>query len=86
MKTECTEQNTHKNKNTYLTELKVYKTYSYIYNEKKRTKKLREYEKRKSHINSKLHVMYISSNNVRHPIALIFTTLHYTSLHFTALH
>jgi len=46
-----------------------------------------EYDKRKSHISSKLRAIYIqvSSNNVRHPVAKTFTTLHPTILHFTIL-
>jgi len=31
-------------------------------------------------------MIYIYSNNVRHPDVSNFTTLHYTSLHFTQLH
>ena len=44
-------------------------------------------DKRKSHISSKLHMIYISSNNVRHPVTKTFTTLHTTTLqlHFTTL-
>jgi len=42
-------------------------------------------DKRKSHISSKLHMIYISSNNVRHPVTKNFTTLHPTTLHFTIL-
>jgi hypothetical protein len=34
--------------------------------------------KPKGHISSKLDMIYISSNNVRHPVAKTFTTLHYT--------
>jgi len=30
-------------------------------------KNMTESDKRKSHISSKLHMIYISSNNVRHP-------------------
>jgi len=37
---------------------------------------MKEYDKRKSHKSSKLHVIYISSNNVG-------TTLHSTTLHCT---
>jgi len=44
---------------------------------------MNECDKRKSHISSKLHMIYISSNNVRHPVTETFTTLYYTSLHFT---
>jgi hypothetical protein len=29
---------------------------------------MKEYDKRKSHKSSKLHVIYVSSNNVRHPV------------------
>jgi len=48
-----------------------------------------------SHISSKLHMIYISSNNVRHPVTKTFTTLHpptlnsttlVDTLHFTQLH
>ena len=46
-----------------------------------------ECDKRKSHISSKLHVIYIciSSNNVRNPVTKTFTTLHLTILHSTSL-
>jgi len=47
---------------------------------------MKEYDQRKSHENSKIHVIYISSNNVRHPVAKTFTTLHYTSPNYTSLH
>ena len=42
-----------------------------------------ECDKRKSHINCKLRMIYIFSNNVRHPVTKTFTTLHPTTLHFT---
>jgi hypothetical protein len=42
-------------------------------------KNMKEYDKRKSHKSSKRHVLYISSNNVRHPVTKTFTTLHYIS-------
>jgi hypothetical protein len=29
-------------------------------------------------------MIYISSNNVRHPVTKTFTTLHYTCQHFTS--
>ena len=51
----------------------------------------KEYEKcdkRKSHISRKLHKIYISSNNGRHPVTknlIHFTALHPTTLHFTTL-
>jgi len=47
---------------------------------------MKEYDKRKSHISRKLHVIYIFSNNVRHPVNKTFTTLHSTSLHLSTLH
>ena len=47
---------------------------------------MKEGDKRKSHISSKLHVTYISSNNVRNPVTKTFTTLHLTILHSTSQH
>ena len=47
---------------------------------------MKEYDKRKSHIINKLHVIYISSNNVRYPVTKTCTTLHPTTLHSTSLH
>ena len=56
---------------------------------------MKEYDKPKSHKSSKLHMIYISSNNVRHPVTKILTTLqhtfyptilHSTSLHFSTLY
>jgi len=38
----------------------------------------KECDKRKSRISSRLHMIYISSNNVRCPVSKTFTTLHYT--------
>ena len=57
---------------------------------KQNPKNMRECDKRKSHTSSKIHMIYISSNNVRHPVTKTFATLHYitpsyTSLHFTTL-
>jgi len=46
---------------------------------------MKECDKLKSHINGKLHVIYISSNNVRQPVTKTFTTLHYTSPNYTSL-
>jgi len=37
---------------------------------------MRECDKQKGHISSKLHMIYISSNNVRHPVTETFITLH----------
>ena len=44
----------------------------------------------KKHIIKNLHMIYISSNNIRHPVTKNFPQLHntspnYTSLHFTTL-
>ena len=47
---------------------------------------MKKYYKQKSDISSKLHMIYISSNNVRHPFPKTFTTLHQTTLHSTSLH
>ena len=65
----------------------MYKTYNHIYNDKKRNQKnMKEYNERKSHISSKPHVIPTFSNNVRHPVAETFTTLHHTSPNYTSLH
>jgi len=42
-----------------------------------------EYDERKSHISSKMRVFYKPSDNVRHPVAETFSTLHPTTLHST---
>jgi len=47
---------------------------------------MKECDKRKSHISSKLHMMYISSNNGKHPVTNTFTPLRYTSPSHTSLH
>jgi hypothetical protein len=58
-----------------------------MYNDKKWSQKnMKEFDKRKSHISSKIHVIYISSTNVGHPVTKTFTTLYSTSLHLSALH
>jgi len=44
---------------------------------------MKECDKRKSHISSKLHMISISSTIVTHPVTKIFTTLHYTSPNYT---
>ena len=41
---------------------------------KKNQKNMKEYDKRNSHISSKTHVIYISSNNIRHPVSKTFIT------------
>jgi len=45
-----------------------------------------ECDKLKSHTSNKLHMIYISSNYVRHPVTETFTTLHYTSPNYISLH
>jgi len=47
---------------------------------------MKEFDKRKSHKGSKIHMIYISSNNVRRPVIKTVTTLHYTSPSYTSLH
>jgi len=47
---------------------------------------MKECDKEKSHISSKLQMIYISSNIVRHPATKTFTPLHYTCRHFTSSH
>jgi hypothetical protein len=47
---------------------------------------MKECEKRKSHISNKLHVIYIFSNNVIHPVTKTFTTLHPPTLHYICRH
>jgi len=47
---------------------------------------MKEWDKRNSLISSKLHMIYIYSNNVRHPFTKTFTTFHYTSPNYTSLH
>jgi hypothetical protein len=52
---------------------------------------MKECEEQKHHISNKLHMIYISSNNVRYPVTKTFTTLHptllnSTSIHFTSCH
>jgi len=49
-------------------------------------KNLNECDKRKSRTSSKLHMVCVSSNNVRHPVTKTFTTIHPTTLHSTSLH
>ena len=46
---------------------------------------LKECVKQNNHISSKLHTIYISSNNGRHPVTKNFTKLHPTTLHSTSL-
>jgi len=47
---------------------------------------MKECDKRKSHIGSKLHLICISSNNVRHPVTKAYTPLHHTCRHFASSH
>jgi len=46
---------------------------------------MKECDKRKSHISSKLLMIYVSSNNVRQPVTKTFITLHYASPDYTSL-
>ena len=58
---------------------RAYKTYIHIYNDKKWNQgNMKVCDKRKSHISSKLHMIYISS-------VMLDTLLLRRSLHFTAL-
>jgi hypothetical protein len=47
---------------------------------------MKECDKRNSHISSKLHMIYISPKNDRHPVNKTFTPLHYNCRHFTSFH
>ena len=47
---------------------------------------MKECDKRNIHISSRLHSIYISSNNDRHPVTKTFTPLHYSCQHFTFSH
>jgi len=47
---------------------------------------MKECDKRNSHINSKLHVIFISSNSDGHPAPKTLTPFHYTSPNYTSLH
>ena len=52
---------------------------------KMETKNMKECVKRKSNISSKLHMIYISSNNDGHSVTKTFNPLHYTSPNSTSL-
>ena len=61
--------------------------YTHTYNDVKwNQKNMEECDKRKSHVSSKLHMIYISSNSDRHPVTKNFTPLHPTTRHYTSLH
>ena len=62
--------------------------YNHIYNDKKKwnQENMKECDKWKSHISSKLHMIYISSNNGKHPVTTTFSPLHYTSPNYNSLH
>jgi hypothetical protein len=47
---------------------------------------MKECNRRKSHIRSKFHMIYIFCNNGRLPVTKTFTTLRYTSPNYTSLH
>ena len=44
-------------------------------------KNVKQYDKRNSHISSKLHMIYMSSNYVRHPVTETFTPLRPATLY-----
>jgi hypothetical protein len=46
---------------------------------------MKERDKQNSDISSKLHMIYVSSNNDRHPVTKTFTPLQYTSLFLSTL-
>jgi len=43
-------------------------------------------DKQNSYIRSKPRMIYITSNDDRHPVTKTFTSLHFTSLRFSTLH
>jgi len=49
---------------------------------------MKESDKRNSYtrISSKLHMIYTSSNNDRHPVTKTFIPLHYSSPNYISLH
>ena len=54
---------------------------------KKEQKNKKECDRRKRHISSKLRIIYVSFNSVRHHVVTkTFTPLHYTSPNYTSLH
>ena len=58
------------------TETEAYKTYNHTYSDTKQNQKnMKECNKPNSHISSKQHMIYISSNNDRHPVTKTFITL-----------
>jgi hypothetical protein len=65
---------------TYIRICKLTKKY------KQNQSNMKKYDKRNSHTSSKLHMIYRSSNNDRHPVTRTFTPLHYTCQHFISSH
>jgi len=47
---------------------------------------MKECDKRNKHMSSKLHMIYIYSDNDRPSVTKTFTPLHYTSPSYTSLH
>ena len=45
----------------------------------------KEYDKPNSHISTKRIMIYVISNNYRHPVSKTFTPLHANSLHLTQI-
>ena len=78
----------HKNKNTQITKLNKSTQNIITYKMVKgwNQKNTKECDRRKSHISSKLHMIYTSSKNIIHPVTKTFTILHPTTLHSTSLH
>jgi hypothetical protein len=78
----------HSNKNTSFTKLNksIQDTQHYIYSVKKWNKKNMKESDKKIRISSQLHVIYIYSNNGRHPVTKTFTLTIYSSLHLSTLH
>ena len=48
-------------------------------------KNMKECDERKSHTSSKLHMICISSDNVRHTVTKTYTTIHCTSPNYTII-
>jgi len=65
----------------------AYETYNHIYSDTKwNQRNMKKYDKRNSQTSSKLHLIYVSSNNDRHPVIKTFNPLHYTCQHFIFSH
>jgi len=58
----------------------------HIQSYKTEPKYMKECDKRNTNTSNKLHMIYIYSNNVGHPVTKTFIPLHYTCRHFTPSH